>query len=167
MCGTRLRCSRGDGAVPAVLAGGVLPLCARGAGGSALLPARHPDVLPAELRTGGRSRGRHQVPVLQRHGFDADHPDTPDNPNLVLAYLRDSGADILCLQEYIRGGRLKQSHIDRVLSAYPYKDVRRVGKGGNHLACYSRYPILHARTIDYGSDFNGSVVYTCCAEATR
>lgn len=93
-------------------------------------------------------------------GFDADHPDTPDNPNLVLAYLRDSGADILCLQEYIRGGRLKQSHIDRVLSAYPYKDVRRVGKGGNHLACYSRYPILHARTIDYGSDFNGSVVYT-------
>lgn len=93
-------------------------------------------------------------------GFDADHLDTPDNPNLVLAYLRDSGADILCLQEYIRGGRLKQSHIDRVLSAYPYKDVRRVGKGGNHLACYSRYPILHARTIDYGSDFNGSVVYT-------
>ena len=77
-----------------------------------------------------------------------------------LEYVNEEQPDILCLQEYIRGGRLKQSHIDRVLSAYPYKDVRRVGKGGNHLACYSRYPILHARTIDYGSDFNGSVVYT-------
>ena len=81
-------------------------------------------------------------------GFDADHPDTPDNPNLVLAYLRDSGADILCLQEYIRGGRLKQSHIDRVLSAYPYKDVRRVGKGGNHLACAAAIAVLDVMERD-------------------
>lgn len=93
-------------------------------------------------------------------GFEADHPDTPDNPNHVLAYLRESGADIICMQEYITGGRLKQKHIDSVLKEYPYKDIRHVGKGGNSLACYSRYPILSATPVDYKSEFNGSVVYT-------
>lgn len=93
-------------------------------------------------------------------GFEADHPDTPDNPNRILAYLRDSDADIICLQEYITGGRLKQSHIDKVLSKYPYKRYHRIGQGSNGLACYSRYPIIAARRVDYDSEFNGSVVYT-------
>lgn len=93
-------------------------------------------------------------------GFEADHPDTPDNPNRILNYLRDSDADIICLQEYITGGRLKQSHIDKVLSKYPYKRYHRVGKGSNGLACYSRYPILSAERVGYDSEFNGSVAYT-------
>ncbi len=93
-------------------------------------------------------------------GFEANHPDTPDNPNRVLAYLRESGADIICMQEYVTGGRLTQEHIDKVLESYPYKDRRSVGKGGHKLACYSRYPILSAEPVNYESEFNGSVVYT-------
>lgn len=96
--------------------------------------------------------------------FEADHPDTPGNPNRILAYLRDSGADIICLQEYITGGRLKQAHIERVLKDYPYHDVHRVGKGPNALACYSRFPIIGAERVDYGSPFNGSMKYTLLVE---
>ena len=97
-------------------------------------------------------------------GFEADHPDTPDNPNHVLAYLRDSGADIICMQEYSAGGRLKQEHIDHVLKDYPYKDIHTVGKGWNRLACYSRHPILSAEPVHYESEFNGSIVYTIAVE---
>lgn len=93
-------------------------------------------------------------------GFEADHPDTPDNPNQILKYLKNSNADIICMQEYIVGGRLKQSHIDKVLDAYPYKVQHSVGKGSNKLACYSRYPILSAKKVPYESDFNGSMIYT-------
>lgn len=93
-------------------------------------------------------------------GFEADHPDTPENPNLVLRYLRDSHADIICMQEYITGGRLKQKHVEKILANYPYKSICRVGKGTNALACYSRYPILSTQRINYNSSFNGSVVYT-------
>lgn len=92
-------------------------------------------------------------------GFEADHPDTSDNPNRILHYLKDCGADIICLQEYISDGRLKQEHIEKVLAAYPYRDYQRVGDRGNRLACYSRFPILSTTPVTYTSDFNGSVVY--------
>lgn len=92
--------------------------------------------------------------------FESDHPDTPDNPNMILRYLRESKADIICLQEYIVGGRLKRSDVDRALAAYPYKDVRKVSGSWNGLACYSRYPIISAHTIKYKSQYNGSAIYS-------
>lgn len=91
--------------------------------------------------------------------FESDHPDTPRNPNMILRYLSRSKADIICLQEYIVGGRLKQSDVDRVLADYPYKDIRKVSGSWNGLACYSRYPILSARNIEYKSSYNGSAIY--------
>lgn len=78
--------------------------------------------------------------------------------NPVLNYLRESDADIICLQEFASNGVVKQKEIDQVLSVYPYHKSMRI-KGGSGLACYSRFPILSASILDYSSQFNGSVLY--------
>lgn len=84
--------------------------------------------------------------------------------NPVLTYLQESGADIICLQEYIVTPNRKyvtQENIDKALKEYPYKHIHRIGARGssNGLACYSKYPILSARQVEYKSNNNGSFVY--------
>ena len=84
---------------------------------------------------------------------------TKENPNAVLKYLQDSDADIICLQEYIYGGKLKKKDVDYALRNYQYKHYHSIGKGLNGLGCYSRYPILSAKPIQYESQRNGSIAY--------
>ena len=84
---------------------------------------------------------------------------TKEKPNEVLAYLQHSDADIICLQEYVWGGKLKKKDIDYALRDYPYKHYHSLGKGRNGLGCYSRYPILSATPIKYESRVNGSIAY--------
>jgi len=86
-------------------------------------------------------------------------PHTKENPNEVLEYLRQSDADIICLQEYIYGGKLKKKDIDYALREYPYRHYHSLSKGRNGLGVYSRYPILSATPINYKSDHNGSIAY--------
>ena len=43
--------------------------------------------------------------------FEKNRANTKDNPNPVLEYLRNSNADIICLQEYIVGGRLTKKPV--------------------------------------------------------
>ena len=78
--------------------------------------------------------------------------------NPVLNYLRNSDADIICLQEFSPGGKVKQKEVDQALDVYPYH-VRVKGEGGSRLACYSRFPILSANTIDYKTESNASILY--------
>ena len=54
--------------------------------------------------------------------FEKNRANTKDNPNPVLEYLRNSNADIICLQEYIVGGRLTKKEVDYALRDYPYKN---------------------------------------------
>ena len=57
---------------------------------------------------------------------------------------------------------LSQKDIERELKDYPYHRINVVGSGNgytNKIACYSKYPILSARVLDYTSDYNGSVLY--------
>lgn len=87
-----------------------------------------------------------------------------DGTNPILTYLQKSGADILCLQEYITiedKRHLTQHDVEQALKAYPYHRILSVGhnKGANKMACYSKFPILSARTLSYPSDYNGSVLY--------
>lgn len=84
---------------------------------------------------------------------------TKEKPNEVLEYLRQSDADIICLQEYIYGGKLKKKDIDYALRDYPYRHYHSLSKGRNGLGVYSRYPILSAIPIKYKSDHNGSIAY--------
>lgn len=91
--------------------------------------------------------------------FGERQPHTKEKPNEVLKYLQDSDADIICLQEYIFGGKLKKKDIDYALRDYPYKHYYDLEKGLNGLGCYSRYPILSVKPISYQSRLNGSIVY--------
>lgn len=93
----------------------------------------------------------------QAFGLKKAH--TKDKNNDVLAYLQQSDADIICLQEYIWGNRLKKKDIDYALRAYKYKHYYPLAKGFNGLGCYSRYPILSATPIPYDSKTNGSIAY--------
>ena len=83
--------------------------------------------------------------------------------NPVLAYLKESGADILCLQEYAVGHTARhpsQKEVDKALADYPYHRIDVVGKNRtNHIACYSKLPILSARPLEYASASNGTWVY--------
>ena len=72
--------------------------------------------------------------------FEQGHPNLKDNPNSVLEYLRNSNADIICLQEYILSNRLAKKDVDYALRNYPYKHYYKL-TGANGLGCYSRYPI--------------------------
>lgn len=91
--------------------------------------------------------------------FGEKQPHTKDKPNEVLEYLRNCDADIICLQEYIYGGKLKKKDIDYALRDYPYRHYYSLGKGLNGLGCYSRYPILSTKPIPYKSNRNGSIAY--------
>lgn len=84
---------------------------------------------------------------------------TKEKSNEVLAYLQKSDADIICLQEYIWGGKLKKKDIDYALRDYRYKHYHALGKGLNGLGIYSRYPILSTEPIPYKSNRNGSIAY--------
>lgn len=88
-----------------------------------------------------------------------------DGKNPILTYLKESNADILCLQEYASDEsprRLTQKDIERELKDYPYHRISVVGSGSgytNKIACYSKFPILSARVLNYPSGYNGSVLY--------
>lgn len=92
-------------------------------------------------------------------GFEHGRSHTAEDPNPVLEYLRNSGADIICLQEYIVSGKLKKKDVDYALRDYPYKHYYKIS-GSNGLGCYSRFPILSAKGVKYKSQSNGSVAYT-------
>ena len=100
-----------------------------------------------------------KVLSFNTRGFGDMASHTKEKPNEVLEYLRNSDADIICIQEYIYGGKLKKKDIDYALRDYPYRHYRSLGKGLNGLGCYSRYPILSAKPIKYDSDRNGSMIY--------
>lgn len=87
-----------------------------------------------------------------------------DGRNAILSYLQNSGADILCLQEFTAhpSPYLTETEIDRALHEYPYHRTDRLGDSeisSNYVACYSKYPILSAHRLSYASDCNGSVMY--------
>lgn len=88
-----------------------------------------------------------------------------DGRNAVLDYIQESDADIVCMQEYASSETSKKllnaKEIRKALKVYRYHDIQRIGQGGgsNQIACYSKYPILSTRLLDYESEYNGSVIY--------
>ena len=56
----------------------------------------------------------------------------------------------------------RKKDVERELKAYPYHRINTVGSGKGHtnkIACYSKFPILSSRILDYPSEYNGSVLY--------
>lgn len=75
----------------------------------------------------------------------------------IIEYIRNSKADIVCLQEDIGEGKLRDKVNDR-LSEYKYRDTTRIGIS-NCIGLYSKYPILSKERIEHVSKTNGSVAY--------
>lgn len=119
--------------------------------------------LPINLRTSHLPEGCFKVLSYNVMAFDGATKQDGTNP--ILSYLENSGADIICLQEYATveyGNHLSQKDVEAALKDYPYHRITHVGDGksnSNRLACYSKFPILSARKLDYRSDYNGSVIY--------
>ena len=82
--------------------------------------------------------------------------------NPILNYIKNSNADIVCMQEYAGSEtakiHLSNKEIRQALKDYPYHNIKQVGKtgAGSQLACYSKFPILSARMLDYRSNNNNN-----------
>lgn len=77
--------------------------------------------------------------------------------NAIVNYIKESKADIVCLQEAIFGTHDVKTILAR---EYPYSSVTNVGRRqDNALALFSHYPIVRIDTIEYVSEGNGSVAY--------
>lgn len=83
--------------------------------------------------------------------------------NTILDLLRDSGADIICMQEYssqpTKRQRLSQRGIERALSKYPYHHVYKPSPSRTGIACYSKYPIKKIEPISFDESSNRACLY--------
>lgn len=85
------------------------------------------------------------------HG-DADKVETFRE---IFNYLKDSRADIVCLQEDLYSCGEAEGRMD---SLFAYRQVTMVGtKKQNAVGVYTRFPILRTDTIRYVSEGNGSI----------
>lgn len=119
--------------------------------------------LPISFHTSNLPEGNFKILSYNIMGFNGAYKKNGENP--ILNYLKDSGADILCLQEYqtIESSRyLSQKDVEKALKDYPYHSIQNVGSERGHtnrIACYSKFPILSSQKIDYKSVYNGSIAY--------
>ena len=98
---------------------------------------------------------------------------TKDSPNPIIQYIAESGADIVCLQEYAvarSGKHLTASKVFKALDMYPYRSVFYLNARGARrlgIAVLSKYPISRSRRVDYESTSNGSTVHELDIEGKK
>lgn len=88
--------------------------------------------------------------------------------NLLLSYLDDSGADIICMQECNYNGMMTLEGVADWMKRYPYRSYRVSSENTNQglaLACISRYPILSVETIKFSGSGNGIAQYKIALDA--
>lgn len=82
-----------------------------------------------------------------------------DGTNPVIEYIKQSGADIVCLQE-ASSVLISQKDISRELSkVYEYGDTVVRHYSGNTIAIYSKYPIVGKERIEFDSKWNISAAF--------
>ncbi len=101
-------------------------------------------------------------------GFDWLTGDEARN-NPVFSYIANSGADIICMQEFAveekkdKDKIISLEELDGFLEEYPYRTIIRLGDTINScmygLACYSKFPIEKVARIPIESAFNGAGMY--------
>lgn len=85
---------------------------------------------------------------------------TKEEPNPTIQYIANSGADIVCLQEYIVGNSndyLTNKKIFNALKMYRYHSLIHIGS--SYIAVFSKYPISKSRKIKYDTTSNGSSIH--------
>lgn len=101
-------------------------------------------------------------------GFDWLTGDEARN-NPIFSYMANSGADIICMQEFAveekkdKDKIISLEELDVFLEEYPYRTIIRLGDTINScmygLACYSKFPIEKVARIPIESAFNGAGMY--------
>ena len=100
--------------------------------------------LPLNFHTTELPEGSIKLLSYNIMGFDGAYKKDGKNP--ILTYLKESNADILCLQEYASDEsprHLTQKDIERELKDYPYRRINVVGSGSgytNRIACFLDFP---------------------------
>jgi len=89
--------------------------------------------------------------------------------NPIFEYITNSGADIICFQEFAVEKKKNKKKIisltefDDIMKDYPYRTIIRLGDLDDTciygLACYSKYPIIKVARVPIESLFNGSAMY--------
>ena len=124
------------------------------------IPQAH-TYLPLHTRTDQLPAGSIKILSYNIMGFGEGTEEGTTNP--ILSYLKESGADIICLQEYATGHTRhhpSQNDVERALADWPYHRIDAVGQNRSNLvACYSKLPILSARPVKFASANNGSMTY--------
>lgn len=91
-----------------------------------------------------------------------------DNIPPSLKYIQESGAHIVCMQEYFsyeKSDRNNKKKILEILKEYPYYSITGLGSRNNDvsfygMACFSKYPILRTEKIPIDSRDNaGATLY--------
>ena len=90
---------------------------------------------------------------------------TEEHPNPTLQYIKDSHADIVCLQEAatMRDDTpyVSAKKIEEYLPEYPYVVTRYAqGDRGTSLMLLSKFPVRNTRMLPLESTFNGGIAYT-------
>ena len=94
-----------------------------------------------------------------------DH--TKEAPNMIIQYIAESEADIVCLQEYMvssRSNLMNSSDVAKALPMYPYIAEIIFSSPENNrykygLAVLSKFPIINSRRISFPSIYNGSSIH--------
>lgn len=108
---------------------------------------------------GPQSKPEHALKVLSYNVEDfglGSLKDSAGQVNPIMAYLRDSQADIICLQEAYDH---KVAGDSILRDRYPYNSFDKAPDRGEVLAVYSRYPIHRVEQISYPSKNNISFAY--------
>jgi len=88
---------------------------------------------------------------------------TSKKPNLVMKYVLDSNADIVCLQEFFTSNNdeyITHKDMIKIFNKYPYKHIQYKQKVGNKrmgIATFSKFPIVNKQMIQYVSNYNLSI----------
>lgn len=115
---------------------------------------------PINVKNSGKAAEDIEVLSYNVMAFDMLHQkDVADND--IMTYIVESGADIVCLQEYLIDSNAEKE-FEKRMNAYPYhrtadfKDQQYT----NRVACFSKYPIIGVEKIDAETRANnGAAVF--------
>lgn len=126
--------------------------------------------LPIHFKTKTLPENSIKMMTYNVMGFNwATDEDARNNP--IFEYMANSGADIVCMQEFVINnnqynpdGVISISEIDKIMKDYPYRSILRFGKSYESkysfgIACYSKFPILNTEEISFDTELNGAAVY--------
>lgn len=114
---------------------------------------------PINLFRNSAPAGSLKILSYNTMGFGLTEQMTQPDENPIVQYIRNSNADIVCLQEFLQPQSSYVRRIEKALPMYPYHAYYTLPGGGNAMACYARHPILRTVPIHYASDQNGSIAY--------